>query len=39
MTHTKGVDNKEIHSLAWDTFCKATEKARDLVYMAQVKIY
>lgn len=30
MTHNRGVDAKEIHSLAWDTFCKATEKARDL---------
>jgi fructose 1,6-bisphosphate aldolase/phosphatase len=30
MTHTKGVDSKEVHNLAWDTFCEATEKARDL---------
>jgi fructose 1,6-bisphosphate aldolase/phosphatase len=30
MTHTNGVDAKEIHSLAWDTFCEATERARDL---------
>ena len=30
MTHDKGVDAKEIHSLAWDTFCEGTEKARDL---------
>ena len=30
MTHKNGVDAKEIHSLAWDTFCEATEKARDL---------
>ncbi len=30
MTHTNGVDSKEIHGLAWDTFCEATEKARDL---------
>lgn len=30
MTHKKGVDNKEIHQLAWDTFCDATEKSRDL---------
>ena len=30
MTHTKGEDSKEIHSLAWDTFCEATEKAREL---------
>jgi fructose 1,6-bisphosphate aldolase/phosphatase len=30
MAHKQGVDNKEIHSLAWDTFCEATEKARDL---------
>ncbi len=30
MTHTNGVDAKEIHSLAWDTFCEATERAREL---------
>jgi fructose 1,6-bisphosphate aldolase/phosphatase len=30
MTHTNGVDAKEVHGLAWDTFCDATEKARDL---------
>jgi fructose 1,6-bisphosphate aldolase/phosphatase len=30
MTHKKGVDSKEIHGLAWDTFCAATEKSRDL---------
>jgi len=30
MTHKNGVDAKEVHSLAWDTFCEATEKARDL---------
>ncbi len=30
MTHTNGVDSKEVHSLSWDTFCAATEKARDL---------
>ena len=30
MTHTNGTDAKEIHSLSWDTFCEATEKARDL---------
>jgi len=30
MTHTNGVDSKEVHSLAWDTFCEATEKAEDL---------
>ncbi len=30
MTHTNGVDAKEVHSLAWDAFCEATEKARDL---------
>ena len=30
MTHTNGVDAKEIHSLAWDTFCEGTERARDL---------
>ena len=27
MTHTKGVDSKEIHELAWKTFEKATEVA------------
>jgi fructose 1,6-bisphosphate aldolase/phosphatase len=30
MTHDNGVDDKEVHSLAWDTFCEATERARDL---------
>ncbi len=30
MTHTHGVDAKEIHNLAWNTFCAATEKASDL---------
>ena len=30
MTHTNGADAKEVHSLAWDTFCEATERARKL---------
>ena len=30
MTHKNGVDSKEVHSLAWETFCEATEKAQDL---------
>lgn len=30
MTHTKGVDNKEVHQLAWDTFVKCTEIAKKL---------
>ncbi len=30
MTHTKGVDNKEIHKLAWDTFKKGTVEAKKL---------
>ena len=30
MTHTHGVDTKEIHGLAWDNFCEATERAREL---------
>jgi fructose 1,6-bisphosphate aldolase/phosphatase len=30
MAHKKGVDNKGIHELAWNTFCDATEKSRDL---------
>ncbi len=30
MTHRKGVDNEEIHQLAWDTFKKATEVAKEL---------
>ena len=25
-----GIDAKEVHQLAWDTFCEATERARDL---------
>jgi len=30
MTHRKGVDSKEIHKLAWDTFITGTEKAKEL---------
>jgi fructose 1,6-bisphosphate aldolase/phosphatase len=30
MTHKKGVDSKEVHCLAWDTFCEATDRAREL---------
>ncbi len=30
MTHKQGVDAKEIHNLAWDIFCEATEKANEL---------
>jgi len=30
MTHRKGVDNEEIHRLAWETFEKATEVAKEL---------
>ena len=30
MTHTKGVDNKEIHGLAWDAFKAGTEVAKKL---------
>ena len=30
MTHTNGVDSKEVHNLAWDVFCEATEKAQEL---------
>ena len=30
MTHTRGVDAKEIHGLAWDNFCEATERAKEL---------
>lgn len=30
MTHDKGVDNTEIHELAWNTFMKATEVAKKL---------
>ncbi len=29
MTHTKGVDNKEIHKLAWDAFEAATKVAKE----------
>ncbi len=28
MSHTRGVDNKDIHKLAWDAFAKATEVAK-----------
>ncbi|KAA0002162.1 MAG: fructose 1,6-bisphosphatase [Thermoplasmata archaeon] len=30
MTHRKGENNEEIHSLAWETFKKATEVAKNL---------
>ena len=30
MTHTHGVDNKEVHTLAWDTFKECTEIAKKL---------
>ncbi len=30
MTHKHGVDNKEIHKLAWDTFVSCTEVAKKL---------
>ena len=30
MTHRKGVDSEEIHKLAWDTFLKAAEKAKEI---------
>ena len=30
MTHTKGIDNKEIHGIAWDIFLKGTERAKEL---------
>jgi len=30
MTHRKGVDNEEIHKLAWDTFVACTEEAKRL---------
>ncbi len=30
MSHTLGADNPEIHGLAWETFLKGTEKAKEL---------
>ncbi|MDI9567471.1 MAG: fructose-1,6-bisphosphate aldolase/phosphatase [Bacillota bacterium] len=30
MTHQKGTDNSEIHQLAWDTFSRCADKAKDL---------
>ena len=30
MTHDRGVDNQEIHQLAWDTFLACTEVAKEL---------
>lgn len=30
MLHDKGVDNEQIHELAWDTFVKGTEEAKKL---------
>ena len=29
-THDRGVDNQEIHQLAWDTFLACTEVAKEL---------
>ncbi|MHA1902367.1 MAG: fructose-1,6-bisphosphate aldolase/phosphatase [Candidatus Thorarchaeota archaeon] len=35
MTHHKGESNEEVHQLAWDTFMKGTEKAREMkIYAA-----
>lgn len=35
MTHFKGENNEEVHKLAWDTFMKGTEKAREMkIYAA-----
>jgi len=30
MTHNKGVDSEKIHAIAWDTFEKATKRAKEL---------
>ena len=30
MTHQKGTDNSEIHQLAWDTFSRCADKAKEL---------
>ncbi|MBM3309226.1 MAG: fructose 1,6-bisphosphatase [Candidatus Altiarchaeales archaeon] len=30
MTHTKGVDNKDVHKLAWDTFKKGADLAKKM---------
>lgn len=30
LTHREGVDNEKIHALAWDTFLKCTEVAKEL---------
>jgi len=30
MTHTKGINNKEIHEIAWNIFLKCTDKAKEL---------
>ncbi len=30
MSHTKGCDDSEVHAVAWDTFCAATEVAKEL---------
>src|SRR3990170_8792768 len=29
MTHTKGIDNPDIHKLAWDTFVETTKIAKE----------
>lgn len=30
MTHRRGVDSEEVHRLAWETFVKASEKAKEM---------
>ena len=30
LTHDKGIDNKDVHKLAWDTFLACTEVAKKL---------
>jgi fructose 1,6-bisphosphate aldolase/phosphatase len=30
MSHTKGVEDKGVHGIAWDVFLKATDKAKEL---------
>ncbi|MCK4732243.1 MAG: fructose 1,6-bisphosphatase [Methanophagales archaeon] len=37
MSHQKGVDSEEIHGLAWETFEKATEVAKELKLHVQVR--
>lgn len=38
MSHRMGVDNPDIHELAWNTFMKATRIAKNLKFMVRDRI-